>query len=140
MRMSRSSWSTRHSYDFVTSLAKYAFCSSNSCRTETPPATASICSIVLLIFPPFLAKKSMASGRAFVKDHVPCLSMLCRHRLEANGASTPTLFRCRGGDGKRLTGSDTEAACCPAVIEQTDTRSRGRDWRAAIRTHRQVGS
>jgi len=26
---------------------------------------------------------------------------------------------------KRLTGSDTEATCCLAVIEQTDTRSRG---------------
>src|SRR5215467_8547055 len=86
-----------------------------------------------------LLRKVWRRAEAFVKDHVPCLSMLCRHRLEANGASTPTLFRCRGGDGKRLTGSDTEAACCPAVIEQTDSRSRGGGWRTAIQTHRQVG-
>src|SRR5262245_4188541 len=87
-------------------------------------ATAAICSIVLLIFSfPLLGKLSRRAG-AFVKDYVPCLSMPRRHTLEADGASAPTLFRCRGGDGKRLTGSDTKAACCPAVIEQTDPRSR----------------
>src|SRR5262245_55751881 len=86
---------------------------------------AAICSIVLLIFSfPLLGKISRRAG-AFEKDYVPCLSMPRRHTLEANGASAPTLFRCRGGDGKRLTGSDTEAACCTAVIEQTDPRSRG---------------
>src|SRR5262245_3022269 len=94
-------------------------------ETGSNAETAAICSIVLLIFSsPYQRKVSRRAG-ASVKDHVPCLSMLRRHRLAANGTPAPTLFRCRGGDGKRLTGSDPEAACGPAIIEQTDPRSRG---------------
>jgi len=57
--------------------------------------------------------------RALVKDYVPSLSMPVRHTLEADGASAPALFPCRGGDGKRLTGSDTEAARCRVLSAQT---------------------
>src|SRR5262249_47230309 len=107
-------------------------------ETGSNAATAPICSIVLLIFSlPSLEKPSRRVG-AFVKDYVPCLSMPRRHTFEADGASAPTLFRCRGGDGKCLTSSNTEAACCPAVVEQTDPRPRGRGRCTAIRSHRQI--
>src|SRR5262249_40165170 len=67
----------------------------------SPSSTAASCLIGVLIFSFPCQGKVLRRAGASVKDSFPCLSMLPRHTLAANGASALTLFRCRGGDGKR---------------------------------------
>src|SRR6478672_2181190 len=63
----------------------------------------------------FMSKVSRRAG-GLVKDHVSCLGMPARHRLNACGASASALLRSRRGDGKRLPRRDTEAARLAALV------------------------
>src|SRR6202043_797326 len=75
---------------------------------------------VVFVFMPQVSRRA----RCFVKDHVSCLGMPGRHRLNACGASTSALLRSRGRDGKRLARRDTEAVRLTAVVKPPDSRSR----------------
>src|SRR5262245_21688960 len=59
------------------------------------------------------------------KDYVSCLSMPYRHTLNRSGTAAFALLRGGGGDGKRLTRGDADAACRPALIEPANSRPRG---------------
>ena len=45
--------------------------------------------------------------------------------LADGGIAAPALLRCRRGDGKRLARGDAEIARGAAIVESSDSRSRG---------------